>query len=383
MTRYFIFAGEASGDLHGARLMQAIHLTAESFFEGVGGPDMRKNGLSCFLPMECFQVMGFSDVCKQLPQLCKFFYQTRDHILKTSPDCVILIDYPGFNLRLARSLRRKKFRGKIIQYICPSIWAHGKKRIKILEASVDLLLTILPFEKKYFLPSSLKVSYVGHPLLETVQTHVYKEDWREQECIPVGPPLIGLFPGSRMAELKRHLPLQVNAALQLKNKFPSLVLAVACAQESLRDYLLCYLEKESLQGIVHIVSPSFRYEFMRDCHTALAKSGTVTLELALHQIPTVVHYKLSTLNSLIAHYFLRLRLPYFCLVNILINQEVYPEWIKIPATSFILSQSLEKIYLDSFQREKIVQTCIQLKQKLHPLFAHQNAADAIRELMTC
>ena len=175
MTRYYLFAGEISGDLHGSRLMQALQSQRDQVsFYGVGGPLMRLEGLDCFIQMEKFQVMGFSDVIKALPHLWKLFYQVRDHILNMQPDCLILIDYPGFNLRLARSLRRKGFKGKLVQFICPSVWAHGKKRIAFLAAYFDLLLSIFPFETAYFAKTSLRVEYIGNPLTETISQHNYQ-----------------------------------------------------------------------------------------------------------------------------------------------------------------------------------------------------------------
>ncbi|MDP1879513.1 MAG: lipid-A-disaccharide synthase, partial [Parachlamydiaceae bacterium] len=124
--KFFIFAGEASGDLHGSRLIQAMHEKNPSIiFFGVGGPRIRQEKFSCITKMELFQVMGFTDVFKALPRLVKLFYFIRNQIILEQPDAVILIDYPGFNLRLARSLRKKGYRGKIIQYICPTVWAHG------------------------------------------------------------------------------------------------------------------------------------------------------------------------------------------------------------------------------------------------------------------
>ena len=126
-------------------------------------------GLDCFLPMEKFQVMGFSEVFKALPRLWQLFYSVRDNILKVAPDCLILIDYPGFNLRLARALRRKGFKGKLVQYISPTVWAHGKKRIAVLAAYYDLLLTIYPFEAVYFAQTPLRVEYIGNPLSKAIQ----------------------------------------------------------------------------------------------------------------------------------------------------------------------------------------------------------------------
>src|SRR5437016_2086989 len=149
MIHYFIFAGESSGDLHGSRLMEALKKSKGCTFTGVGGPLMRAQYMKSILNMEDFLVIGFTDVIKALPKLYKQFYKVRDAILKQEPDCVILIDYPEFNLRLAKALRKKKYKGKIVQYICPTVWAHGKHRINTMANTLDLLLTIFPFEAAF------------------------------------------------------------------------------------------------------------------------------------------------------------------------------------------------------------------------------------------
>ena len=159
--------------------------------------------------MEEFQVMGFSDVLKALPRLWKHFYSLRNRILAEQPDAVILIDYPGFNLRLARALRQQGYGGKIIQYICPSVWAHGKQRIETLSLHYDLLLTIYPFESTYFEQSLLPVKYVGNPLEENIRTYSYQENWKETLHLPSSEHLIALFPGSRLGEIKKHVPMQL------------------------------------------------------------------------------------------------------------------------------------------------------------------------------
>ncbi len=153
---YFIFAGEASGDLHGGPLVKALkQLNPASTITGVAGPAMRAQGVECLIPMEEFQVMGFSDVLAAFPKLWRQFHQVRDTILTTKPEVVILIDYPGFNLRLAKALRKKGFQGKIVQMICPTVWAWGKNRIHTMVNTLDLLLTIYPFEADCFANTSL------------------------------------------------------------------------------------------------------------------------------------------------------------------------------------------------------------------------------------
>lgn len=386
MKRYFLFAGEASGDLHGSHLMQSLRIHEKNIsLCGVGGPRMRHEELECFLQMEAFQVMGFTDVLKSLPLLWKLFYQTRDQILKMQPDCVILIDYPGFNLRLAKALRKKGFKGKLVQYICPTVWAHGKKRIKTLVDCFDLLLTIFPFEAAYFSHTRLQVEYIGNPLVETIQSHIYQNDWMIQSGLPSDQDYIALFPGSRLDEIQRHVPQQLQAAFHLKQRHPHLCFALACAQESLLENLHQLILQGPLQlnRDLFIIHPRYRYELMKTCKTALAKSGTVSLELALHGVPTVVHYELSSLNYLIARYLLRLQLPHYCIVNILGKKRIFPEFMGRKLSPDDLKKELEILHFNSTERQQIKEACEELKEILGNQTSHQYAAKAIQELTRC
>lgn len=384
MTHYFLFAGEVSGDLHGSCLMQALREQDTSIsLSGVGGPRMRTNGLDCLLQMEEFQVMGFSAVFKALPRLWRLFQRVRNAILDTQPDCIVLIDYPGFNLRLAKALRKYNFKGKIVQYICPTVWAHGRKRIQTLADHFDLVLSIYPFEAAYFAHTALPVKYVGNPLTDTIRSHSYQADWAAQIGLPLDTELIALFPGSRQEEVKRHLPQQIHAAALLKQHYPHIKFALSCAQEGLQPILLQMLQKAPLRldEDLYIVPPCHHYELMHACHTAIAKSGTVTLELALHGVPTVVHYELSSTNYLLAKYLLRLNLPHYCIVNILRQQTVFPELIGQKILPTTLYEQVAFLYSDRDRRAQIVANCHSLKQQLGDQPSHQLAARAIEELV--
>jgi len=383
MKNYFILAGEASGDLHGSRLIQALKENANTLsICGIGGPRMRQAGIECLISNEELQVMGFSDVLFSLPRLCKLFYRTLHLILHRRPDCVILIDYPGFNLRLAAALRKRGYRGKIVQYVCPSVWAHGKNRIQKLEAHFDLLLTIYPFEAQYFSKTHLKVVYIGNPLVETIHSHVYQEDWLERLSIPRTGDIIALFPGSRRGEILSHIPQQLQAAHLLKQSHPHLRFALSCAQENLQGPINDLVRNGPLHPgeDLFIIPPLYRYELMKHCKIALAKSGTVALELALHKVPGVIHYQLSTLNYLFAKFILKLQLPSYCIVNILTDQTLFPEFIGMRISPHDLKVQLEKIHVQPSLYRKIQDGCEKLKELLGSNLAHQCAAQEIGKL---
>ncbi len=350
--KLFIFAGEPSGDLHGEKLLKALPGVNAV---GVGGPKMRAAGLNCICPMENFQVMGFVDVILRLPQILFHFYKIRSFILKENPEVCVFIDYPGFNLRMERSLRKKGYKGKLVHYICPSVWAHGKGRIQVMEENLDLLLSILPFEKELFDPSKLKVEYVGHPLVQRIKEYPYK---------PFSLPknTVALFPGSRKKEIERNLPLY----LKVLKQFPELPIAISVSNPR-------YLPLMPKNAI--LVPADYTYELMNEATFAIAKSGTVTLELGLHKTPTIVTYAISYIDTLAAKYIFRLNLKYYCLVNILLNKEVFPELMGPAFTEQALTSAIKTL-----NHQKCIEECKTLISLLGPKDASSTAAVFILNL---
>lgn len=368
----FIFAGEKSGDLHGEKLLEALFKHRPNLkVMGVGGPLMRGQPMECILPMEEFQVMGFIDVLCALPKLRRHFYFVAETILKLNPSVVVTIDYPGFNLRLAKLLRKRGFKGKLVHYICPSVWAHGKQRIDLMVKTLDLLLCILPFEPQIFEGTGLKASFVGHPLVERLKEHVYKP-------LPLSlsseRKIISLFPGSRKKEIERNLPLMLQACLAEKAKGMDFQIALSISEERFRPLIEGIVEKMGVdQADILFVPSAFSYELMKASHLAIAKSGTVTLELALHGVPTVVVYAVSFLDKMIAYHLLRIRLPFYCLVNIIAGEVVYPELI---GPYFTLPRLMEKVeaLLRESERKRVRELCYTLAQRLQSKYPDQEAA---------
>lgn len=382
-TNLFIFAGEPSGDLHGSRLMSALKEEIPALsIAGVGGPLMRASGMNCYLQMEEFQVMGFTDVLKSLPKLIKQFYFVKKQILHSNPSCVVLIDYPGFNLRLARALRRDGYKGKIVQYICPSVWAHGKSRIDLMANSLDLLLSIFPFEIKCFAKTSLRVEYVGNPLVDAIHEYVYDSEWKAKVGIPNDKEILAVFPGSRADEIRRNLPKQLAAALKCSQGS----LAISISKEAMRSFFQDTIKQHvpaNRLDAIYLVPSQFTYELMRDSRTAIAKSGTVTLELALHHTPTIVTYELSFLNYLIAKHVLRLQLPYFCLANLLMEEEVFPECIGRKISEEIITEKLDSIDQNELTRQRIASQCKEIQNLLGGSGSSKKAAQSIASLISC
>lgn len=370
----FIFAGEPSGDLHGEKLLHALYEKEPQLkVVGVGGPRMRAAGIECILPMENFQVMGFIDVFLALPRLIRHFYQVRRTILKTNPKAVVTIDYPGFNLRLAASLRKKGFKGKICHYICPSVWAWGKNRIDVMADNLDLLITILPFEKQYFSHTTLKVEYVGHPLIERIPPTSQSPKNHQ----------IALFPGSRSKEIERNLPIQLQAAKNLLQEYPDLKFGISLPNAK---FLLPIEEMIQKAGLkigqeVEVIALDGKEDLMKNAFLAIAKSGTVTLELALYGTPTIVIYATSFIDVFLAKYIFRIHLPYYCLVNIIANHEVFPELIGPGLTETALYLHIKKFTSNPDLRQTCLEGCKEVRRLLGSTSASKRAAELLLTLI--
>ncbi len=371
----FVFAGEASADLHGENLLHELKtLHPDLKIAGVGGPRMRQCGMDCILPMEAFQVMGFVDVFLCLPKLIKQFYQVIRAIEKLQPKVVLTIDYPGFNLRLVRKLRKRGYVGKLCHYICPSVWAWGKRRIPLMAKNLDLLLTILPFEKEIFKETSLPVAYVGHPLVERLKNHVYSPF-----SLPDNKRIIALFPGSRQKEIERNLPNFLNIVRSLSEEY-CIVVSVADPFSKPKIFQMISAAGLTPGKEVHFVASQFTYELMHAAYLAIAKSGTVTLELALHRTPTVVTYAISPLDLFIARDLLRIRLPYYSLPNIIAKKAIFPELFGPNFTLENLKKHVQELLTD-VGHQAYKQRCDEVISLLGDQSASKQAAQHINKIL--
>lgn len=356
MPDFFIFTGELSADLHGAKLLAELFAQNPRLkVAGVLGPEMRKLPAECVLPMETFAVMGFVDVLKQLPHLLRKFRQVRDNILAMNPSVVVTIDYADFSLRLAKSLRKKGYRGKICHYISPSIWAWRKGRIKTMAKNLDLLLTILPFEKHYFSSTSLHVEYVGNPLASHIQPRS-----------SFTPNLIALFPGSRSHEIERNLPLQLATFRLLQQEMPHLTCLISVAHEKLKPLIASLAPG--------VPTSSDRAQLLQAPQVALAKSGTITLELALYGVPTVVTYAVSRFDAFLVKYILRILLPHYCLANIIVGKTIFPEFFGPHLKPSSIAIELKKMIIDP-------STCLAGCAEVRKILGSQNASERSAQLL--
>lgn len=369
----FLFAGEHSGDRLGEKLLEALKKTHPSYeFYGVGGPLMRQAGLKCILPMESFQVMGITAVVKALPRLIKNYRFLKKALLKDPPTAVIFIDYPEFSMLLAKALRKLKYKGKLIHYVSPSVWAWRKNRVYTLAATLDHLLSILPFERECYAKTSLPVTYVGHPLALAIQEHRFDLDWRDSCSLPKDQPICSIFPGSRLHVIKDNLPLQLEA---IKPFLQDHSLTISLARPELEKDIKAILEKLNVQAT--LIPEQYRYEQMQESTFAVATSGTITLELALLSVPTVVTYRLNLLNYLLGRYIFRIRLPFYCLANITHQDQIFPEFIHRRIDAHELSQSLQTLIEKS---QECQMKCESLKTQMATFDPSEEAAKTIYQI---
>ena len=323
-TLYYIIAGEASGDLHGHHLMKELHKKDPNLvFRGIGGPKMEEAGLSSLIKFNRLAVMGFIEVLKDL----FFFINTKKTILKdiklSNPDKIILIDYPGFNLSLAKSIK-KKLTIPIIFYISPQVWAWKETRVATIKKYIDSLIVIFPFEVEWFKKRGVEVNYFGHPLIDINKDKPIANKTAETT--------VGLFPGSREQEIARHLPL-LKKTIQCLLKHNPKIKFIVCQAPG--------LNKETVNAFSSLSSTSIMTK-SRDVFAlssaAIVTSGTATLECAIAKTPFVVIYKTSLISWLLAKYFLSIK--YVSIVNIIANQKIVTEFLQHRAQPQIISKTI-------------------------------------------
>jgi lipid-A-disaccharide synthase len=368
----YLVAGEPSGDLHGAHLAAALQKKApHQVICGIAGEQMRRLSIHGICPMEDLQAMGFTDVVAAVPRLARRFFQIRNEILALQPKAVICIDYPGFNLRLAASLRKKGYQGKLVHYICPAVWAWGKSRIPAMAENLDLLITLLPFEAQCFSQTRLPVVYAGHPLVQIIEDHKPSPCFKTMYRIDSERPIIAIFPGSRPSEIKNNFPVQLEAARRLQSHTHAII-AISLAHPRLRSRL-------TVPGVL-LIEPEHRYDLMRHARLALATSGTVTLELALCETPTVVNYAIRPFDRFLIQYLFRVHLPFYSLPNIILQKPLFPELFGLNLNADAIVFHGQALWGDA-PRAACQSLCRSLKEILGNTRAAEIAADASLKLL--
>jgi lipid-A-disaccharide synthase len=361
--RYYIIAGEASGDLHGSNLIKALHKKdTAADIRCWGGDRMQAAGATLVKHYRDLAFMGFVEVIKHLPVILRNIDFCKKDILEYKPDVLVLIDYPGFNMRIAEWARKQGI--KIVYYISPQVWAWKEKRVEKIRRDVDLMLVILPFEVDFYNKWNYKVQYVGHPLIEVVQ---------EELSTPVkqlsNKPIIALLPGSRKQEIALKLPIM----LQMVEHYPECQFVVAQAPSQPEELYTSIIGNKKV-----LIAKNETYNLLKQARAALVTSGTATLETALFKVPQIVCYKGNQVSYWLAKKLIKVK--YISLVNLIMDRPVVKELIQGDLNETNLKMELDKILNYKNYQQSMQNDYSQLWHKLGNMPASDTAAIAIVNL---
>lgn len=378
MKKIFISAGETSGDLHAARLVEELKMRQTIEFFGLGGKNLESAGVKLLFNITDLSVVGFLEVLRNLSKFKRIFNSALKEIKNIKPDCCILVDYPGFNLRLAREI--KKLNIPVVYYISPQVWAWGKGRIKAIKRDVDKMIVLFDFEKELYKSFGVDAESVGHPLLDLVDIDMGPDFYLRKLQVDKSKKIIALLPGSRKKEVSILLPIMLDAARIINKKSKQInqfifIQADNIANDAAVDCLLkSYKDLE-----ITTVKEAERYNALFASDFAIVASGTATLETMLLSTPMVIIYKLNLLSWLLARLFIRI--PYIGLVNVVAGEKIVPELIQFNATAGRIAKASLDIILN---KEKYKDTVLKLdavKKKLGEPGASARAAEIISRLI--
>lgn len=377
MNSILIVAGENSGDKYGANLISQFKKLHPSFsFFGIGGKHMEAEGVELIARLEEISIMGVTGVISRFPRLKALFDRMKREAKRRKPSAAVLIDSPGFNLRLVKKLKNLSI--PVLYYISPTVWAWRRGRLKTIKKNVEKMLLIFPFEVQIYENQGIPHTYVGHPLKERVRVSLTKEEFFQKYKLDPQKKLISLLPGSRKSELKHHLPVLVETVQRIKCIIPSqftLLLAESVEEKMLHDSI-----PKDFSDFT-ILSDD-KYEAMASSDLVLSACGTANLEAALLETPFISFYRASCLNYSIAKCYARLtrfKLKNFSIVNILAGKRIIPELIQKEFTPANILQETKKILESDEIRTEMIACFREINNSLGEEKASQNAA---RELDT-
>jgi lipid-A-disaccharide synthase len=370
-----VVAGEASGDKHGAKLVTAMRaLRSDLTFEffGAGGDEMRQAQVETLVDAREVAIMGALEVARALPKFLRVFRRLRQAANERKPRLVILIDWPEFNLRLAKRLKRDGHR--VIYYISPQIWAWRSYRIHAIKRDIERMLVILPFEKEYYERAGVEVDYVGHPLLDSVQVTATREDFCSQHHLDPSQPVIALLPGSRHSEIKYILPPMVGAVKLLNQSYPRFQFILPLARTLEPDDIATQIAPTKLRVIERDT-----YNAIASADLAVVASGTATLEAAIIGAPLVVVYRASKLNWRIFRPLINT--PFVGMPNLIAGREIAPELLQDDLNGERLAQMIAQFLNDPARLRQSRADMAEVKKKLGEANASERAAVKILELL--
>jgi lipid-A-disaccharide synthase len=367
-------AGEASGDLHGAHVIQALrHRHADCAVFGAGGPAMQKAGADIIVDIRELSVMGFTAVLAKAPQILSALFRLKQVLLKRKPDLLILIDFPEFNLHLAGYA--KKIGIPVLYYISPTIWAWRAGRIKKIKRRVDHMAVILPFEKSLYDRHQVPATFVGHPLMDTAP----RPNAAERKALSAQNPTVALLPGSRVCEITRLLPQMMQAAQLLQARMPDLHFEISRAPSIDGDLIDAIVGQHALAHTTVVADPV--YAIFERCRLAIVASGTASLEAAIFGIPTVIVYSVSALNYWVARCLAKV--PHIGLANLIAEERVLPELVQKEATAPKIAATAHHLLHDPVAYGAMQKALQDIRAKLGQAGASEQVARLACRLMGC
>lgn len=377
----WIFAGETSGDVYGAELARSLtnKYSGNVSLSGMGGKAMKDAGVNILIDSTELGVVGLVEVFKSIFKFISIFRFLVKKAEVERPDAVILIDYPGFNLRFARQMHKRNI--KVIWYVSPQIWAWGKKRIYKLAEYCAKMLVIFPFEVDYYKEkTNLDVEFVGHPLVDIVKSKLDPNIKRDMDKLLI-------LPGSRFNEINRVFVPLLETALLIKKHHPNLKLKISAARPSIERRIREIAEKFIADRKVELpfeIECGNNLKLLQECGTGLSKSGTVTVEAAIVGIPLVVYYKLNTITFVMAKMLVTLFRNSFVMPNIIANKTIYEEYYQYAGTPKVLASAVERILPGGERREYVISEIKNLTDNMLTFGKHQasdNAAEAVKRTL--
>ncbi len=369
-----IVAGEASGDLHGAKLAEALTaMDPRLSLFGIGGERMRAAGVRVAVDSRQLAVVGITEITTKLPGILKGWRAACRMLVDYRPDLLILLDFPDFNLRLARYAKR--LQTKVLYYISPQIWAWRRRRVQQIRHRVDHMAVILPFEADFYRHHGVTVSFVGHPLMDQ-KANIVEGDAGPP---PNGPPVVGLLPGSRDSEVTRLLPPMLGAAVRLQQRLGVRIM-LSCA-DSVDPHLLARVIAPYRERLDMAIINGHPERVFQSADLLVAASGTATLEAAIYGTPMMIVYRVSPLSYLLGR--LLIRVPHIGLVNLIAGRQVVPELIQQRVTPATIAAEAMNLLTQPLERKKMRTDLIKIRKKLGAAGASKRVARIALGMMGC
>ena len=371
-------AGEASADLHGSNLVKAMKASCPGVtFCGIGGTNMKQAGVKILVSSSDMAVVGLTEVLQRFHTIFRAANKLKATLKTHHPDLLILIDYPDFNLYMARIARRLQI--PVLYYISPQVWAWRRGRVKKIARRVDRMAVILPFEEAFYRKRGVTVDYVGHPLLDAFKRETYNLQPATRNPQPATRnPVVGLLPGSRREEIRNMLPIMIRSAEILKIRYPDIRCLLPLAKTIEPEFIDSFIRKSSLNIEVH---QGDIYEVLDRCHIALVTSGTATLDTAIMAVPMVIVYKVAPLSYRVGK--MLIKTSFIGLANLVAGERVVPELIQDEVTPERLADEALTLIENEHVRKKMITKLHGIRKRLGEGGASERTAKIAAEMMKC